>query len=77
MERYMEIVKDAPLLTPDILILSVGTEIRWGSSLEIDKEWEKELEDGWNRDIVVEIARTIPGLQFQVCESGFRFANLS
>ena len=67
MERYSELLKEAPLLTPEVLILSVGTEIRWGSSLEVDKEWVKEIEDGWDRDIVVEEALKFPHLQFQVC----------
>eukprot|EP00250_Pteridium_aquilinum_P007282 c17033_g1_i1 orf=244-1737(-) len=65
LERYTELQRDAPLLTPQVLILSVGTEIRLGSSLEVDKDWAKELDDGWNRDIIVEEALKIPSLRFQ------------
>lgn len=65
MQRYSELQKDVPLLSPAVLILSVGTQIRLGKSLEVDTEWEKELDDGWNRDVIVEEALKIPGLQFQ------------
>ncbi|KAH7352656.1 hypothetical protein KP509_19G056600 [Ceratopteris richardii] len=65
MHRFMELQKDAPVLTPDILILSVGTEIRLGSSLEVDKVWAQELDDGWDRDIIVQEALKMPDLRFQ------------
>ncbi|KAI5068429.1 hypothetical protein GOP47_0016774 [Adiantum capillus-veneris] len=65
MQRYLELEKVAPLLTPDVLILSVGTEIRLGTSLEVDKAWAKELDDGWNRDIIVEEALKLSSLRFQ------------
>ncbi|MCO5590344.1 hypothetical protein L7F22_044313 [Adiantum nelumboides] len=65
MQRYLEVQKVAPLLTPEVLILSVGTEIRLGSSLEVDKAWAQELDDGWNRDIIEEEALKLSGLRFQ------------
>lgn len=65
MQRYLELQRDAPLLTPHVLILSVGTEIRSGPLLEVDKEWDKELDVGWNRDVIVEEALQIPNLRFQ------------
>lgn len=65
MQRYLELQKDTPLLTPEVLILSVGTEIRQGSTLEIDKAWAQELDDGWNRDVIVEEALKLTSLRFQ------------
>eukprot|EP00249_Psilotum_nudum_P023546 c28919_g1_i1 orf=288-1634(+) len=65
LERYLQLRAEAPLLTPAVLILSVGTEIRFGPSLECDTGWKRALDDGWNRDIVVEEAVKIPNLYFQ------------
>lgn len=65
LQRYLELRKEVPLLTPGVIILSVGTEILLGSSMEPDKDWEKLLDDGWNRNIIVEEALKIPDLHFQ------------
>lgn len=53
-----------PLLTPDIAITSVGTEIVYGDTLEADAGWTKELDQGWDRNAVVEEATKL-GLKFQ------------
>ena len=50
----------------DILILSVGTEILYGPNLVPDSGWESFLNQGWNRDAVVEEARKFGKLRFQV-----------
>ncbi|KAJ7522289.1 hypothetical protein O6H91_18G004800 [Diphasiastrum complanatum] len=64
-EKFEEICKHVPLLTPDIAILSVGTEIRYGTSLQIDSEWETYLNDGWDREIIVQEAKKFLELSFQ------------
>jgi sucrose-6-phosphatase len=59
LKSYTLLREDAPLLTPDLLICSVGTEIYHktdSGGLEIDKEWFEELEKGWNRE---KIAQTV------------------
>ncbi|KAL3689572.1 hypothetical protein R1sor_015881 [Riccia sorocarpa] len=61
---YEELRQEVPLLTPDILIMSVGTEIRYGDTMEEDLGWVKELDVNWNRDIIVEEAKKL-NLQFQ------------
>jgi sucrose-6-phosphatase len=54
---YQKLRMDAPLLTPDLLICSVGTEIyqKTASGLEIDAEWYAELDMGWNRKDIVRL----------------------
>jgi hydroxymethylpyrimidine pyrophosphatase-like HAD family hydrolase len=54
---YSELRKTVPLLTPDLLICSVGTEIYHsaGSQLELDREWFSILENGWNREKITSI----------------------
>ncbi|BBN09473.1 sucrose-6-phosphatase [Marchantia polymorpha subsp. ruderalis] len=64
---YNELRSEVPLLTPGIAIMSVGTEIRYGDTMEEDKGWVKELDVGWNRSIIVEEAEKL-NLKFQ-CES--------
>eukprot|EP00897_Mesotaenium_endlicherianum_P008188 jgi/Mesen1/7398/ME000388S06616 len=56
---YNELRAEVPLLSPDITIMSVGTEIVYGTSLTPDKEWEELLSQGWDRSIVVEEAEKL------------------
>ena len=52
--KYKELRSQAPLLTPNIGIFSVGTEIRYGESMVPDQDWESFLDDGWNQAVVLE-----------------------
>lgn len=62
---YKELREHVPLLTPGILIMSVGTEIVYGDSLTPDSGWESFLNEGWNRETIVTAAKSIPNLTFQ------------
>lgn len=64
-QRYRELKRQVPLLTPAIVVSSVGTEIFYGKSLEPDPSWIKLLDEGWDRDIVFEEAKTFPQLRLQ------------
>ena len=58
LESYTKnLLKTVPLLTPDLLICSVGTEIyqRVDDQLELDGEWLAKLDHGWNREKVVAV----------------------
>lgn len=50
----------------DIVIMSVGTEVSYGGPDTPDKGWEVYLDEGWNRQIVVEEAKRFDKLRFQV-----------
>lgn len=54
------------MLTPDITIMSVGTEITYGESMVPDAGWEHYLNQKWDRNIVVEEASKYTQLSFQV-----------
>ncbi|CAN6465117.1 unnamed protein product [Victoria cruziana] len=62
---YRTLREEKPLLTPDITIMSVGTEIAYGEDMLPDDDWPHLLNQKWNRDIVVEEASKMPYLKFQ------------
>ncbi|KAL8130000.1 hypothetical protein V2J09_019155 [Rumex salicifolius] len=59
---YKELRKEKPLFTPDIAVMSVGTEIAYGYSLSTDQEWENLLNHKWNRSTVLEETSKFPEL---------------
>ncbi|CAA7019219.1 unnamed protein product [Microthlaspi erraticum] len=63
---YKELRKEKPLLTPDIIITSIGTEIAFGNSMVPDHSWVETLNsDKWNREIVLEESSKFPELTLQ------------
>ncbi|XP_058226087.1 sucrose-phosphatase 2-like isoform X2 [Rhododendron vialii] len=62
---YKQLRKEKPLLTPDITVLSVGTEIMYGESMIPDSDWEQLLNKNWNRNIVTEETAKYPELSLQ------------
>lgn len=54
------------MLTPDITIMSVGTEITYGKLMVPDDGWEQFLNHKWNRDLVTVETSKFPELTLQV-----------
>lgn len=63
---YKELRKEKPMLTPDITIMSVGTEITYGNSMTPDDGWVEILNQKWDKKIVLEEASKHPELTLQV-----------
>ncbi|NER21406.1 MAG: sucrose-phosphate phosphatase [Symploca sp. SIO1C2] len=53
---YRQLTTEKPLLSPDALITSVGTELHLDSGDACDPEWAEVLSEGWNREQVVATA---------------------
>eukprot|EP01024_Parvocaulis_polyphysoides_P037767 TRINITY_DN33727_c0_g1_i2.p3 TRINITY_DN33727_c0_g1~~TRINITY_DN33727_c0_g1_i2.p3 ORF type:complete len:283 (+),score=48.91 TRINITY_DN33727_c0_g1_i2:65-913(+) len=60
---YQNLKTQAPMLNPDVLVCSVGTEIFHSfddnkpvTEWKHDTDWEKHLDQGWDREKVLEIA---------------------
>ncbi|CAA0843008.1 Probable sucrose-phosphatase 2 [Striga hermonthica] len=62
---YKELRKEKPMLTPDITIMSVGTEITYGNSMEPDNGWVDFLNQKWDRTVVCEETKKITELTLQ------------
>lgn len=63
---YKELRKEKPMLTPDITIMSVGTEITYGNSMVPDDGWVEVLNQKWDKNIVKEETSKFPELTLQV-----------
>lgn len=62
---YKQLRKEKPMLTPDITIMSVGTEITYGKLMVPDNGWEQFLNHKWNRDLVTAETSKFPELTLQ------------
>jgi sucrose-6-phosphatase len=62
---YRHLCSTTPLLTPDVLITAVGTEI-YRSGLEpFDAAWSAQLQQNWDRTLVQEVAAQFKALKPQ------------
>lgn len=68
---YKKLRKERPLLTPDVIITSVGTEIAYGNSMVTDDNWVEIMNNKWNRGIVEQETSNFPELTLQVLSVGF------
>ncbi|CAJ1967329.1 unnamed protein product [Sphenostylis stenocarpa] len=62
---YKQLRKEKPMITPDIAIMSVGTEITYGKSMVPDDGWVQFLNYKWDKNIVIEETSKFPELKHQ------------
>uniref|UniRef100_A0A2N9H637 Sucrose-phosphatase n=1 Tax=Fagus sylvatica TaxID=28930 RepID=A0A2N9H637_FAGSY len=62
---YKQLREEKPMLTPDITIMSVGTEITYGNTMVPDDGWVEVLNQKWDRNIVIEESSKFSELKLQ------------
>jgi sucrose-6-phosphatase len=62
---YRHLCSTVSLLSPDVLITAVGTEIYQGNGAHLDTQWSSHLIQGWDRTLVQEIASQFIALEPQ------------
>jgi sucrose-6-phosphatase len=63
---YRQLAEEKCLLSPDVLISSVGTEIYFNPDEDIyDSEWAKLLSIGWNREEITDLSSKYKDLELQ------------
>jgi sucrose-6-phosphatase len=62
---YRYLCTTTPLLTPDVLITSVGTEIYKGDQVLADAEWSTKLQQNWDRSLVQQVTSQFKSLNPQ------------
>lgn len=67
-KMFADLRGEVPLLTPAIAVLSCGTEIFYGDSMTEDDAWVDNINKGWSRAAVEEVANEM-NLKYQVCIS--------
>ncbi|TAE53071.1 MAG: sucrose-phosphate phosphatase, partial [Nostocales cyanobacterium] len=62
---YRELQQEKNLITPDALVVSVGTEIYIDGSDVSDPEWSEILSPGWDKQAILSITKNYPELVLQ------------
>lgn len=65
LDTYKQLRAQEPMLVPDALVTSVGTEIYYGGSTTPDPDWSAKLNQGWQRDDVLSITAHFNDLVLQ------------
>lgn len=61
----LEVLEKWRVPTPQLLITSVGTSIRYGPDLVRDSGWEKHISFRWRPQAVREVMKELPGIKLQ------------
>ena len=60
----LRVLGDLGVRTPDVLVTSSGTEIRYGRRLVHDRSWERQIRHRWEPERVREVLDAIAGLRY-------------
>jgi sucrose-phosphate synthase len=65
LDSALRVIKRYGMPQPDVLITSVGTEIRYAPQLTLDKAWTQHIDYLWNRLKIRRVLADVPGLELQ------------
>ena len=61
----LEVLRQARVPHPDVLITAVGSEIHYGAALRPDTGWQRHIQHLWRRDALAVLFEGVPGLALQ------------
>ncbi|MFZ5576093.1 MAG: HAD-IIB family hydrolase [Pseudomonadota bacterium] len=64
----LEVLRQARVPHPDVLITAVGSEIHYGAALRPDTGWQRHIQYQWRRDALAALFSDVPGLSLQAPE---------
>lgn len=73
LESAVRVLQEHRVLTPDVWVTAVGTEIHYGRDLSPDLGWRNHIRHLWRRDAVYEALRGTHGLKLQARENQREF----
>lgn len=73
LESAVKVLREHQVLTPDVWVTAVGTEIHYGSGLSPDLGWRNHIRHLWRRDAVFDALRGARGLKLQARENQREF----
>ena len=65
LDSIKKVLKDNNVISPDIIISSVGSEIHYGSEYYYDKGWESHISKQWKPEKIIEVLKGLDFLEFQ------------
>lgn len=73
LDSAVRVLQEHRVLTPDVWVTAVGTEIHYGRDLSPDLGWRNHIRHLWRRDAVYEALRGTHGLKLQARENQREF----
>jgi sucrose-phosphate synthase len=65
LESALQLLREHDVAIPDVMITSVGTDIRYGARLVVDNGWRDHIRYYWRRDELLRVLATVAGLRPQ------------
>jgi sucrose-phosphate synthase len=65
----LDLLSSLGVETPDVMITSSGTEIRYGRRQTLDRSWERQIRHQWHPERIREVLESTPGVRYDPNES--------
>lgn len=68
LESAQQVLKKWEVPPPDLWITSVGSEIHYGETMQVDPDWSEHIHDQWQPELVREAIAKLSGIKLQGSE---------